>query len=39
PAITILLGWLLLGEAIGPAQLAGTAMVIGGVLFMARKSS
>ncbi|MBS0512622.1 MAG: DMT family transporter [Proteobacteria bacterium] len=38
PAITILLGWLLLGEAIGPAQLAGTAMVIGGVMFMARKA-
>lgn len=38
PAITILLGWLLLGEAIGPAQLAGTVMVIGGVMFMARKA-
>lgn len=37
PAVTILLGWLLLDEAIGPAQLAGTAMVIGGVLVMARQ--
>ena len=31
PAITIGLGWLLLDEAIGPAQLAGAAMVIAGV--------
>ncbi len=37
PAITILLGWLLLDEAIGLAQLAGTAMVVGGVLVMARR--
>ncbi|ATE62250.1 DMT family transporter [Thauera sinica] len=38
PAITIALGWLLLDEAIGLAQIAGTAMVIGGVMFMARKA-
>lgn len=38
PAITIVLGWLLLDEAIGLAQLAGTVMVIGGVMFMARKA-
>lgn len=37
PAITILLGWLMLDEAIGLAQLAGTAMVVGGVLVMARR--
>ena len=37
PAVTILLGWLLLDEAVGPAQLAGTAMVIGGVMVMARQ--
>lgn len=39
PAITILLGWLLLDEAIGLAQLAGTAMVVGGVVVMARQRS
>lgn len=39
PAITILLGWLLLDEAVGLAQLAGTVMVIGGVMVMARKTA
>ncbi len=37
PAITIGLGWLLLDEAIGPAQLAGAAMVIAGVVVMSRQ--
>nr|WP_286206617.1 DMT family transporter [Thauera linaloolentis] len=37
PAITILLGWLMLDEAIGLAQLAGTVMVVAGVLVMARQ--
>ncbi|TMW71358.1 DMT family transporter [Thauera sp. UPWRP] len=37
PAITILLGWLLLDEAVGVAQFVGTVMVIGGVAVMARK--
>jgi drug/metabolite transporter (DMT)-like permease len=39
PALTILLGWLLLDEAVGLAQLAGTVMVIGGVMVMARKTA
>ncbi|NMG33832.1 EamA family transporter [Azoarcus sp. TTM-91] len=37
PAVTILLGWLMLDERIGLVQLAGTAMVIAGVLIMARQ--
>lgn len=37
PAITILLGWLMLDEAIGFAQLAGTVLVVAGVLVMARQ--
>lgn len=37
PAITIVLGWLMLDEAIGLAQLAGTAMVVSGVVVMARQ--
>ncbi|NLF53736.1 MAG: DMT family transporter [Thauera phenolivorans] len=37
PASTILLGWLLLDEPVGAIQLIGTAMVVGGVLVMARK--
>lgn len=36
PAITMLLGWLILGETIGFYQLAGMAMVIAGVAVMAR---
>lgn len=36
PVITLFLGWMILGEAIGLAQMAGTAMVIAGVLVMAR---
>lgn len=35
PVITLFLGWVMLGEAIGLAQMAGTAMVIAGVLVMA----
>lgn len=38
PVITIGLGWLLLDEHVGPAQLLGAAMVIGGVVVMARPS-
>lgn len=36
PVVTLGLGALLLDEAIGAAQLAGAAMVVGGVLVMAR---
>ena len=38
-AITILLGWLMLDEAIGLAQLAGMVMVVAGVMVMARQRS
>lgn len=38
PVITIFLGWLLLDETIGAAQLMGTAMVIMGIAIMARPS-
>lgn len=37
PVVTIFLGWLLLDESIGPGQIAGAALVIGGVLVMARR--
>ena len=37
PVITLFLGWGILDEGIGPAQLAGAAMVIGGVLVMAKR--
>lgn len=37
PAITMLLGWLILGERIGVFQLAGMAMVVAGVAVMARQ--
>lgn len=37
PVVTIFLGWLLLDEALGVAQLAGAALVIAGVLVMARR--
>lgn len=37
PVVTLLLGWLLLDEAIGGAQLAGAALVIAGVMVMARR--
>lgn len=37
PVVTIGLGWLMLGELVGPAQLVGALMVIGGVLVMARR--
>ncbi|WP_244860788.1 EamA family transporter [Aromatoleum petrolei] len=37
PVVTILLGWLLLDEALGVSQLAGAALVIVGVLVMARR--
>jgi drug/metabolite transporter (DMT)-like permease len=37
PVITIFLGWLMLDEAIGAAQIAGAALVIVGVLVMARR--
>lgn len=38
PVVTIFLGWLLLDEAIGAGQLAGAALVIAGVLVMARRA-
>ena len=38
PVVTIFLGWLLLDEAIGPWQVAGAALVIVGVLVMARRA-
>lgn len=37
PVVTMFLGWALLNEAIGPAQLLGAALVIAGVLVMSRK--
>ncbi|THF65058.1 DMT family transporter [Pseudothauera rhizosphaerae] len=37
PVITIFLGWLLLDETLGASQIAGAALVIGGVLVMARR--
>ncbi|MCC4117476.1 DMT family transporter [Aromatoleum toluclasticum] len=37
PVVTILLGWLLLDEALGISQLAGASLVIAGVLVMARR--
>ncbi|MCK9984900.1 MAG: hypothetical protein AzoDbin1_01372 [Azoarcus sp.] len=37
PVVTIFLGWLLLDEALGVAQFAGAALVIAGVLVMARR--
>ncbi|WP_332675638.1 DMT family transporter [Aromatoleum sp.] len=37
PVVTIFLGWLLLDESIGASQIAGAALVIGGVLVMARR--
>lgn len=38
PVITIFLGWLMLDEALGVAQIGGAALVIAGVLVMARKA-
>jgi drug/metabolite transporter (DMT)-like permease len=38
PVVTIFLGWLLLDEAVGAGQLAGAALVIAGVLVMARRA-
>jgi drug/metabolite transporter (DMT)-like permease len=37
PVITLFLGWSLLGEQIGAAQLAGAGLVITGVLVMTRR--
>ncbi len=37
PVVTIFLGWLMLDEIIGGAQIAGAALVIAGVLVMARR--
>lgn len=37
PVITIFLGWLMLDEVIGVSQIAGAALVIVGVLVMARR--
>ena len=37
PVVTIFLGWLLLDEALGIFQLGGAALVIAGVLVMARR--
>jgi drug/metabolite transporter (DMT)-like permease len=37
PVVTIFLGWLMLDEALGPGQLGGAALVIAGVLVMARR--
>lgn len=37
PVVTIFLGWLLLDEVLGVSQLAGAALVIAGVLVMARR--
>lgn len=38
PVITIFLGWLMLGETIGAGQIGGAALVIVGVLVMARRA-
>ena len=35
PPITMLMAWLLLGEALGALQLLGAALVIGGVRMVA----
>jgi drug/metabolite transporter (DMT)-like permease len=37
PVITIFLGWLMLDEVVGTSQIAGAALVIVGVLVMARR--
>jgi len=37
PVLTIGLGWILLDESIGPAQLAGAALVIFGIAIVARR--
>ncbi|MEZ5612630.1 MAG: DMT family transporter [Rhodocyclaceae bacterium] len=37
PVVTMLLGWLLLGESIGPVQVLGATLVIAGVLVMSRR--
>ncbi|MBI4754030.1 MAG: DMT family transporter [Betaproteobacteria bacterium] len=37
PVITIFLGWLMLGESVGLAQIFGAGLVIGGVAVMARR--
>ncbi|MEZ5611703.1 MAG: EamA family transporter, partial [Rhodocyclaceae bacterium] len=37
PVITMFLGWMLLEESIGAAQLLGAALVIVGVLVMSRR--
>lgn len=37
PVITIFLGWLMLDEALGLGQIGGAALVIAGVLVMARR--
>jgi len=37
PIVTLLLAWLLLDEAWGVAQLTGAALVIAGVIVMARR--
>ena len=36
PVATIVVAWLLLGEALGPLQLVGAAMILGGILLMQR---
>lgn len=38
PVITIGLGWILLDEVVGVAQIVGATMVIGGVLVMAKRT-
>lgn len=37
PVLTIFFGWLLLGERISAAQLAGAALVVGGIVIVSRK--
>jgi len=36
--VTMLLGWLLFGEPLGPARIVGTLMVVAGVMLIARTS-
>jgi drug/metabolite transporter (DMT)-like permease len=39
PVLTIFFGWVLLGEAISLQQMAGAALVLGGVLMVTRRSA
>jgi len=38
PVVTLCLGWLILGEPVGPFQLAGGALVVAGVMLVGKKT-